>query len=245
MRIDGHTIVESNFLSSYLKVIEKNSEASCVGGVIISRGLGFIGQVNEYIYSHSFGVGNSKFRTLKKDWEGYVDTVPYGAYNREVFNQIGYFNENLKRNEDLEFHKRLKDVGGSFYLSTSIRSVYFVRNSIKGLIDKSLGDGTWNIIADRITPGSLRIRHKIPLVAFSMCLFLLFLTPFSKTAFWILTFFILLYLILNIVFSLGIIHVKGLKYYFPTIFNFFLLHFFRGFGSFKAIFKKEFWKSYK
>ena len=70
----------------------------------------------------------------------------------EVFEKVGYFNEHLKSNEDIEFHKRMKDKGGQFYLSTSIQSTYYVRPSLTGLIKKSLGDGVWNIMANRVSP---------------------------------------------------------------------------------------------
>ena len=41
--------------------------------------------------SSSFGVGNAHFRTGNKT--GYVDTVAFGAYRKDVFEKIGYFDE--------------------------------------------------------------------------------------------------------------------------------------------------------
>ncbi|KGA96520.1 glycosyl transferase [Alkalihalobacillus alcalophilus ATCC 27647 = CGMCC 1.3604] len=241
LRIDGHTKVNSNFLNNYWEVIKENPDVSCVGGTITSKGIGFQGEVNEYVYSHPFGVGNSKFRTLKSDWEGYVDTVPYGAYKKEVFTTVGLFNENLVRNEDLDFHKRMHDKGMKFFLSSKIQSVYFVRDSLKGLINKSLGDGQWTIIADRITPGALKARHKVPLFAFVFGFLLLILAPFIGIAFWMLVFIISAYLILNLLSSKGIVAERSLKHFLPCMFTFFCLHFFRGLGSFMAFFRKEYW----
>ncbi|WP_353626083.1 glycosyltransferase [Bacillus sp. JCM 19041] len=67
LRIDGHTTIPDDFLEQYATVIKKNPEADVVGGIIHSRGEGKQGKVNEYVYSHPFGVGNSKFRTLKEN----------------------------------------------------------------------------------------------------------------------------------------------------------------------------------
>ena len=46
-----------------------------------------------------FGVGNSEFRT---GGSGYVDTVPFGAFKREIFEKVGMFNTTLLRSEDNE-----------------------------------------------------------------------------------------------------------------------------------------------
>ncbi|MGN7312572.1 glycosyltransferase family 2 protein [Alkalicoccobacillus gibsonii] len=240
IRVDGHTLINENFLLNYCEVIRANSDVDCVGGIIESKGTGFQGTINQYVYSHPFGVGNSKFRTTKDVWEGFVDTVPYGAYKREVFEKVGYFNEDLKRNEDIEFHKRMKDQGMRFFMSTTIRSTYYVRPTLKGLIQKSLGDGTWNIIANQAVPGSLRNRHKAPLFAFVVGLAVLILALFFNPMRWLLGGIGLFYLVAAAWASRGIIKESG-KLYIPTIWTFFCLHFFRGFGCFRAYFKKEFW----
>lgn len=240
LRIDGHTLIPEDFLENYLKLIEKQPDVECVGGIIESKGTGFQGTINQYVYSHPFGVGNSKFRTTKDVWEGFVDTVPYGAYKREVFEKVGYFNEDLKRNEDIEFHKRMKDQGMRFFMSTTLRSTYYVRPTLKGLIQKSLGDGTWNIIANQAVPGSLRNRHKAPLFAFVFGLAVLILALFFSPMRWALGGIGLFYFAVAAWASRGIIKESG-KLYIPTIWTFFCLHFFRGFGCFRAYFKKEFW----
>ncbi|MFC0559240.1 glycosyltransferase family 2 protein [Halalkalibacter alkalisediminis] len=241
LRIDGHTEVPSDFLTNNWETIKKQPDAACVGGIIISKGRGFQGSINEYVYSHPFGVGSSKFRTLTEDWEGFVETVPYGAYKKEIFEEIGYFNEDLKRNEDIEFHKRVYNYGGQFFLSTKIRSTYYVRDSLKGLINKSLGDGTWSMIANQVTPGSLSIYKKAPLYAFLIGT-ALFLGAFLHSVFfWLFMLALLSYTLLNGIVSFKFAREKGLPFFFPCFIAFFCMHFFRGLGSFLAYFKAEYW----
>ncbi len=157
IRVDGHSDIPLDFLSKTYEVIQRVPEADCVGGVIQTEGEGFWGEVNAYVYSHPFGVGNSKFRITKNRWEGYVDTVPYGAYRRELFQEIGLFDESLKRNEDLEMHARIRNNGGRFFLSTEIRSTYFVRNTLGALLKKSFGDGKWTMVASRRGTGGFAL----------------------------------------------------------------------------------------
>ncbi|EGL82033.1 glycosyl transferase family 2 [Caldalkalibacillus thermarum TA2.A1] len=242
IRVDGHCQIPKNFLSQTYAVIQKVPEAACVGGVIKTKGKGFWGKVNAYVYSHPFGVGNSKFRTLNTNWEGYVDTVPYGAYRRDIFESVGYFREDLKRNEDLEMHARIRNQGGKFYLSTTIQSVYFARDTLWGLIQKSLGDGKWTFIAAKKTKGVLRLRHYIPLLAFLSGLGLAVLSLFSQT-------FLLLFLGICMVYCLlvafsakDIINKHGWAYYFPAMLTFFILHFTRGLGSSLSFLSPEYWR---
>ncbi|MFS0787790.1 glycosyltransferase family 2 protein [Shouchella sp. 1P09AA] len=242
LRVDGHTSVPNDFLQQYVDCIKQQPDADVVGGIIQSRGVGRQGKVNEYVYSHPFGVGNSKFRTLEgKAWKGYVDTVPYGAYKRSVFSDVGLFDERLKRNEDIEFHKRMRDLGKTFYLSTTIQSTYYVRPTLKGLIDKSLGDGKWNMIANAATPGALGLRHRIPLLAFLTGLVLLIASLFSTAMLLLFSGIVLVYVALNATVSYQCAKENGLTSWLPCIGTFFILHFVRGFASFQAYFSRHYW----
>ncbi|MDA8352267.1 MAG: glycosyltransferase [Firmicutes bacterium] len=243
IRVDGHSQIPVDFLSSTYRVARRVPEASCVGGVVETKGTGFWGEVNAYVYSHPFGVGNSKFRTTKKDWEGYVDTVPYAAYKREIFDEVGYFDEQLKRNEDLEMHARIRRNGGSFFLSTAIRSVYFVRNTLPAFLHKSYSDGKWTMVASRQGQGVLRWRHYIPLIMVLMSLILGVTSFFSPVALTTLSALILVYFFLLVSSSRGVIREKGWKYVFPCMLSFLLLHFSRGLGSAAGLLSKGYWKS--
>jgi len=56
------------------------------------------------ILSNLFGEGGSRFRTSPAD--GFVETVPFGAFRRELFDRIGMYNEKLDRNQDDELNAR-------------------------------------------------------------------------------------------------------------------------------------------
>jgi hypothetical protein len=59
--------------------------------------------------------------------------VAFGAYRREVFREIGLFDENLVYNEDDEFNSRLRERGGRIFLTPAIRSFYYTRSSLPRL----------------------------------------------------------------------------------------------------------------
>lgn len=242
IRVDGHSDIPRDFLKQTHDVARRVPDADCVGGVIHSAGRGFWGEVNAYVYSHPFGVGNSKFRITKKDWEGYVDTVPYGAYKRKLFSEIGYFDDSLKRNEDLEMHARIRQNGGRFFLSTKIRSTYFVRSTLAGLVKKSIGDGKWTLVAAKRGLGVLRLRHKIPLLVFIIGLLLSIGSFFSTISLVTLLVLAAIYAGLLITSAWGIIGQHGIRYFIPCMLAFFLLHVSRGFGSCISLLSKDYWR---
>ena len=88
-----------------------------------------IGKSISYVLSSKFGVGNSKFRTNSKS--GYVDTVPFGTFKKEIFDKIGYFDERLERNQDSEFNNRIVRKEGKIYLFNDISIIYHPRERIK------------------------------------------------------------------------------------------------------------------
>ncbi|SFS75494.1 glycosyltransferase family 2 protein [Marininema halotolerans] len=243
IRVDGHSQIPDNFLSRTYETAQKVPEASCVGGVVKTVGTGFWGEVNAHVYSHPFGVGNSKFRTAKKDWEGYVDTVPYAAYKREVFEEVGYFDEQLKRNEDLEMHARVRKNGGSFFLSTRVKSTYFVRNTLSTFLQKSFGDGKWTMMASKRGGGVLRWRHLIPFGVVMTSLVLGIASFFSAIALGTLLALSSLYFALLIASSWGMLKKKGPTYFFASMLSFFLLHFSRGLGSAASFLSTQYWRN--
>lgn len=61
----------------------------------------------------SFWVCGSRFRTSQAD--GFVETVPFGAFRRELFDRIGMYNEKLDRNQDDELNAPILEAGRKDY----------------------------------------------------------------------------------------------------------------------------------
>jgi glycosyltransferase involved in cell wall biosynthesis len=128
IRMDAHSEYATDYVEKCVYYLE-NTDADNVGGVAITKGDGFFGEANAEILSSKFGVGNSCFRTESKS--GYVDTVPFGAFRREIFDKIGVFNTALPRSEDNDFNSRIRAIGGKVYLSSDIHFTYYCRDTVK------------------------------------------------------------------------------------------------------------------
>ena len=231
IRIDVHSTYTPNYIKR-LVLWSKKSKADNVGGTCITMpgAETAIARAIAVILSHPFGVGNGLFRIGIKEPK-YVDTVPFGAYRREVFNKIGLFNERLIRNQDLEFNLRLKKAGGKILLVPEIVSYYYARADLKGLFKQNFWNGFWVIYSIKFTKTPFSLRHLVPfffVMSFCGSLVLLFI---YRLFIYLFVLVLISYLISNIFFSIKISFQRGFKYLIPVILSFTILHFSYGFGS--------------
>lgn len=161
IRLDAHSEYADNYISKCVYYLD-TTDADNVGGVAETKSMGFVGNVIALMLSSKFGVGNSQFRINGKS--GYVDTVPFGAFRREVFDKYGFYDERLTRNQDNEMNYRIRKNGGKIYMSEDIRLAYFCRDSIKGIINMAIKNGKWNIITMKLCPGAMGLRHFVPFI---------------------------------------------------------------------------------
>jgi len=233
IRLDAHSEYPNNYISDCIRTI-KNIEADNVGGLALTKGKGFIGKAFAKVLSSKFGVGNSGFRTNAKS--GYVDTVPFGTFKKETFEKYGYYDERLTRNQDYELNYRIRKMGGKIYLNSDISLTYFCRDTLSGILKQSYENGKWNIITSKLCPGTMSIRHFIPLVFTLSLLGLPILSLFSSL--FILIFF--LELITYFVFVLIVVFKKfeNINQLILLILLFPIFHISYGLGSFIGVLKK-------
>jgi glycosyltransferase involved in cell wall biosynthesis len=129
VRMDAHSEYPADYISSLIKnLFELNADN--VGGVWITQSADFslMARAIAAATSHPFGIGNALYR-LGATAPREVDTVPFGCYRREVFDKIGFFDEQLIRNQDDEFNGRLIKNGGKIFLIPSVKIKYYARST--------------------------------------------------------------------------------------------------------------------
>jgi succinoglycan biosynthesis protein ExoA len=180
IRIDGHAIVAPDFVRSSLEELEEHPECGCVGGAIESISSSLASEAISLAMSSPFGVGTARFRTGKQ--EGYVDTLAFGAYRREVFEKVGTFDEQLTRNQDDEFNFRLTQAGFRIWLSPKIRSKYFVRSNFAKLFRQYYQYGFWKVFVNCKHGRVTNLRQLAPASFLVLTALLLVSMPFSPPA---------------------------------------------------------------
>ena len=233
IRLDAHSEYSEDYISKCVYYLEK-TDADNVGGVIETKGKGYVGNAIALMLSSKFGVGDSKFRTNGKS--GYVDTVPFGAFRREVFTKYGLYNEKLTRNQDIELNYRIRKNGGKIYMAEDIKLKYYCRNRIKEIVAMAIKDGKWNVITMKLCPGAMGIRHFVPLTFLLSLIVLPLLSILIPSFIYLFLGEIILYSLLDIISS-----IKAAKdnKYIPLLFILFpIFHLSYGFGSLIGLAKK-------
>ena len=110
--------------------------------------------------AHPLGVGDALYRHASK--ASRVDTVPFGAFKRELLALVGFFDEALLTNEDYEFNARIRKSGGIVWLDPAIRSVYFARPTLAKLARQYSRYGFWKCQMLQRYPETLRWRQGLP-----------------------------------------------------------------------------------
>lgn len=232
VRLDAHAEYAFDYISKCIYYLE-TIDADNVGGVVQTKANGHMGKAIAKMLSSKFGVGNSQFRT--NGASGFVDTVPFGAFKRDVFLKYGGYDERLERNQDNELNFRIRKNKGKIYLAEDIKLSYYCRDSINGISQMAVKNGIWNVITMRLCPGSMGLRHFVPLLFVASVFFLSVLSCFHRAFLVLLLAELSLYLISDIFFSIK--QSGSAREFLLLMFLFPVFHIAYGLGSVKGIFK--------
>jgi succinoglycan biosynthesis protein ExoA len=161
VRLDGHSWPYPDYVERCVSDLESGLGAN-VGGVweIRPGADGWLAASIAAAAAHPLGAGDALYRHAARPAS--VDTVPFGAFQRELLATVGFFDETLLTNEDYEFNARVRKSGGVIWLDPSIRSVYFARGTLGGLANQYWRYGFWKWRMLRRYPDTLRWRQGLP-----------------------------------------------------------------------------------
>lgn len=179
VRMDAHTEYARDYLRQCLAVLEETG-ADNVGGPAQTRAEGWVQRAIAAAYHSRFASGGARFH--HGDYEGPVDTAPYGCWRRATLDRIGLFDEALTRNQDDELNLRIVRSGGRVWQSPRIRSWYRPRASLGALFAQQFRYGFWKVAVIRKHGRAGSWRPLAPAAAAFMGLSLALLSPFVSAA---------------------------------------------------------------
>jgi glycosyltransferase involved in cell wall biosynthesis len=241
IRMDSHTSYAPDYIKQCVQVLYE-TEADNVGGPWIARGRGKVGKAIAAAFQSAFACGGA--RGHKPNYSGPVDTVYLGCWRREIFDRVGFFDEELIRNQDDEFNLRIVRSGGKIWQSAKIKSWYHPRESLRHLFAQYLQYGYWKarVLQKHQLPASLR--HLIP-AGFVFALVLLpVISIFWPRAVWVWVNLVAVYLTVSVLLSLVTASTSGWKLFplLPPVFwTFHIAYgwgFLRGFTDFIILRRK-------
>lgn len=165
IRLDGHCRPQPGYIAHSVRtLIETN--ASVVGGVweVEAGADTSVAHAIAAVVSHPIGSGGAGYRNSKDRFPAIrsVETVPFGCFRRELWEQLGGYDEGLIANEDFDFNHRARRAGGTVLLNSEVRSVYKARPTLRALAHQYFRYGFWKARMLRKSPESIRMRQLPP-----------------------------------------------------------------------------------
>ena len=230
--VGARHILSKNYLSRCIKKLETDTATWCVGGRIINEFVNRKGRIISIAMSTSFGMGLGNFRTLERS--GFTDTVTSPMYPYWVFEKIGFFDEQLIRNQDDDFNYRITKDGGKIYYEHDISLKYYVRGNLKGLWRQFFQYGYWKVYVNKKHKAVTTMRQLAPPI---FVLYLLATSPILMIGNYAMlfgSFPLTVYLLMNVLFSVRFADrskdIVQLMFVYP------IMHVSYGLGYWKGIF---------
>lgn len=197
IRLDAHSIPFNDYVQRCVDAIQAGLGDNVGGQWVIQAGSDeWQARSIAAAAAHPLGVGDARYRLGGRAQE--VETVPFGAFQISLVDQVGNFNENLLTNEDYEFNARIRQSGGKIWFDPAIRSKYIARKSFYDLSKQYWRYGFWKARMLRRFPGELRWRQLAGafVISFPLLALLGIWFPFAR---WLLGMEIVVYLLALIV----------------------------------------------
>lgn len=242
IRLDAHAIFPDNYFSQLVHYLIK-LKADNVGGVCRTLPIdkSTVCQSIASVLSSRFGMGNSHFRVGAAEIME-VDTVPFGCFRRELFDRIGYFDEELIRNQDDEFNGRIIKNGGKIFLLPFLTIDYYARDTIKKVWKMFYQYGLFKPLVNRKLGSPATIRQFFPLCFVTGLLLGPLLGLFDIRFLYLYALVVLLYI--GIAFCYSMRESVNIKRILTQTYIYFVVHFSYGWGYinglYKLLFKKPF-----
>lgn len=242
VRCDAHAEYSSNYVKKLTYWLGRDKNIGNVGGVLINKPSNNIAKVKAIAFTlaHPFCVGPNKYRIGAKKIEE-VDTVPFGAWRREIFEKIGLFNEKFLKGEDLELNMRIKKASYKIILDPEVKIYYYPRENFSKLFKMMFQYGYWKNYINKELKLLSSLRQLIPPL-FVLYLVLAIIFSFMSSWVWLP---LGIYLILNLIFSFSIsLKHKDFKLFPFSFWTFIVSHIGYGLGYLKGfwdlwVLKKE------
>lgn len=181
----AHSLSDTNYVSACLLYQQKYG-ADNVGGILqIIPGAGTrLARAIAVALGSIFGSGNAYVKTGVKR-PVWADTAAFGCYRRKLFDEIGLFDERLVGSSDMDFNRRILEVGGKILLVPEIVVQYFADATLGAFWRHNFADGVWASYVLKFGRRAFSWRHWMPLV-FVVSLFgSLALSFTSQGFFWV------------------------------------------------------------
>lgn len=159
VRVDSHSMLPADYARVAVETLGRTG-ADNVGGIMDARGETPFEQAVARAYTTKVGLGGSAFHV--GGVEGPADTVYLGVFRRSALERVGLFDETIKRGQDWELNRRLRETGGTVWFTPALGVTYRPRSTVERLARQMFSTGLWRGELARRFPASNGLRYFVP-----------------------------------------------------------------------------------
>ncbi|WP_229276355.1 glycosyltransferase family 2 protein [Agromyces kandeliae] len=159
VRVDSHSMLPVDYTRIAVETLVRTG-ADNVGGIMDARGETSFERAVALAYTTPVGLGGSAFHV--GGHEGPVETVYLGVFRRSALERVGLFDETIKRGQDWELNRRLRQTGGTVWFTPELAVTYRPRSSLERLARQMFSTGLWRGELARRFPAANGLRYFVP-----------------------------------------------------------------------------------
>lgn len=140
IRVDAHSELPDGYALRSIADLEETGAVN-VGGLMYARGKTPFQNAVARAYNSRFGLGGGSYH--HRGIAGPAESAYLGVFRREIFDEVGYFDETLKRGEDWELNLRIRNAGHLVWFDPTLEVTYWPRDTWSKLFRQFVSTGTW------------------------------------------------------------------------------------------------------
>lgn len=140
VRVDAHSELSPGYAQRALATLERTGAAN-VGGVMRADGRTPFQKSVARAYNSPVGLGGGAYHGTTH--EGEAESAYLGVMRRTVLDEVGLFDETIRRGEDWELNLRIRQAGHRVWLDPSLSVTYWPRESWWRLARQFRATGAW------------------------------------------------------------------------------------------------------
>jgi succinoglycan biosynthesis protein ExoA len=140
VRVDAHSELSPGYTRRALQTLARVKAAN-IGGVMRADGRTPFQRAVARAYNSPVGLGGGAYHGGTR--EGEAESAYLGVMRRAVLEEVGYFDETIRRGEDWELNLRIRRAGYRVWFDPELSVVYWPRESWTRLVRQFRATGAW------------------------------------------------------------------------------------------------------
>ncbi len=140
VRVDAHSELEPGYTTRALATLDRVRAAN-VGGVMKADGRTPFQRAVARAYNSPIGLGGGAYHSGTQ--EGEAESAYLGVMRRDVLDEVGLFDESIRRGEDWELNLRIRRAGYRVWFDPALAVTYWPRESWTRLVRQFSATGRW------------------------------------------------------------------------------------------------------